>query len=72
MNKWLRFRWNFMYNINDEQTDGKYLSVCHSSVYGVVFLFIDRKCRGRRLIEVCHVQVFDNAIGDTYYGCFND
>lgn len=36
MNKWLRFRRNFMYNINDEQTDGRYLSVCHSSAYGVV------------------------------------
>ncbi len=23
-------------NINNEQTDGKYLSVCHSSVYSVV------------------------------------
>ncbi len=37
MNKWLRLKQRGFYdNINDEQTDGKYFSVCHSSVYSVV------------------------------------
>lgn len=51
MNKWLRFRWNFMYNIISEQTDGKYLSVCHSSSW-CNFLFINESAGNERLIEI--------------------